>query len=179
MEDILVTIAFYVLAIICFIGAMGVVFNKTIVNSALLLLLTFLGIAGLFLLLNSDFVAMAQILIYSVGISIIVIFAIMLTVPEAKQESILKRPRGIISFITCMLLLLVLFLAILSNNFMLQLPNKLTIQRLLNEGTAGIIGKSMFSTYVLPFEIVSVLLLVAIVGAVILARRKAEVYDEE
>lgn len=179
MVDILVTIAFYVLAFICIMATIGVVFNKSIVNSGLLLLLTFLGIAGLFILLNSDFVAMAQILIYGVGIAIIVIFAIMLTDPKAEQEQQLKRPRAVISIFTCFLLMVLMFLAIFADPFLRQIPSNLTLQRLLNEGTSGIIGKALFTVYVLPFEIISVLLLVAIVGAVILARRKVESLNEE
>lgn len=179
MAEILVTIAFYFLAIVCLIGAMGVVFNKSIVNSALLLLLAFLGIAGLFVLLNSDFVAMSQILIYSVGIAIIIIFAIMLTNPNSIQEKNLKRPRAIISMVCCSLMMLLIFLAIFADPFLRQNPTNLTIQRLVNEGSSGIIGKALFTVYVLPFEIISILLLVAIVGAVILARRKPESLEEE
>jgi len=179
MEDILVTIAFYVLAIFCIAGAMGVVFNKTIVNSALLLLLTFLSIAGLFLLLNSDFVAMAQILVYSVGIAIIIIFAIMLTNPASKQETLFKRPRAIISLITCFFLAFSFFMVIFTEPFLRQTPSNLTVERIAHEGTSGIIGKTLFTHYVLPFEIVSILILVAIVGAVLLARRKREELEEE
>lgn len=179
MENILITLAFYSLAFLCIVGALGVVFNRTIINSGLFLLVSFLSIAGVFILLNSDFIAMAQILIYGVGIAVIIIFAIMLTDPTAKQSIILKRPRGFISLIVCFFMMVFMFLAIFTNPFLQQLPSDLTVQRLIHEGTSGIIGKALFTVYVLPFEIISILLLVAIVGAVLLARRDVEKIEEE
>ncbi|MGD9581170.1 MAG: NADH-quinone oxidoreductase subunit J [Vampirovibrionia bacterium] len=179
MENILITLAFYSLAFLCIIGALGVVFNRIIFNSGLFLLISFLSIAGIFILLNSDFIAMAQILIYGVGIAVIIIFAIMLTNPKSKQNIILGRSRGIISLMACFLMFCLMLAAILINPFLQQTPADITIQRLIHEGTSGIIGKALFTVYVLPFEIISVLLLVAIVGAVLLARRDLEKIEEE
>ncbi|MEW5819287.1 MAG: NADH-quinone oxidoreductase subunit J [Cyanobacteriota bacterium] len=179
MKEIIITISFYILAFLSLLGAMGVVFNKKIVNSGLMLLLCFLSIAGLFLLLNADFVAMAQILVYSVGIAIIVIFAIMLTNPNSTQADIFKRPRSIISLISCFFLMILMFMAIFADPFIRMLPSGLTTQRLIEAGTSGIIGKALFTVYVLPFEIISILLLVAIIGAVLLARRDIEKIEEE
>lgn len=179
MENILITIAFYFLAFISIISAIGVVFNKKIVNSGLMLLLSFLAIAGLYVLLNADFIAMAQILIYTVGIAIIVVFAIMLTNPSSIQESIFKRPRAIIALLVSFFTLILMFLAIFSDPFTRSLPGGFTREVLKFEGTSSIIGKALFTVYVLPFEIISILLLVAIVGAVLLARRNIEVVDKE
>lgn len=179
MNSILVTISFYILAIICVVGAMGVVFSKKIVNSALMLFLAFACIAGLFILLNSDFVAMAQILIYSVGIAIIVIFAIMLTNPNSEQNNLLKRPRAIISLLSCFGLTVLIFISIFNNPFLYQIRENITVQKLIKEGSSGIIADVMFNVYVLPFEIISILLLIAIIGAVVLARRTAETHNEE
>lgn len=179
MSNIVVAIAFYIIAFICLVGAIGVVFNKKIVHSAAMLFLSFFGIAGLYVLLNADFVAMSQILIYSVGIAIIIIFAIMLTNPQSEQESIFKRPRTFISLICSFLVLVTFFLAIFINPFQYKCPSNLTINRLINEGTSGIIGKALFTDYVLPFEIISILLLVAIIGAALLARRTPENINEE
>lgn len=179
MKDIIVIISFYALALISLVGGIGVVFNKSMVNSGLMLLMTFLSIAGLYVLLNADFIAIAQILVYTVGIAIIVIFAIMLTNPNYKQEPVYKRPRALISLVSCFLLMIFMFLGILTDPFIRELPNNLTVQRLINEGTSAIIGKALFTVYVLPFEIISVLLLVAIIGAALLARRNIETVEKE
>lgn len=179
MKDIIVTIAFYILALISLVGGIGVVFNKSMVNSGLMLLMTFLSIAGLFVILNADFIAVAQILVYTVGIAIIVIFAIMLTNPSYTQEPVYKRPRAIISLVGCFVLLILFFLGIFTDPFIRELPGNLTVQRLVNEGTSAIIGKALFTVYVLPFEIMSILLLVAIIGAALLARRNIETVEKE
>ena len=179
MTDVIVAISFYFLAFICIIGAIGVVFNKNIVNSGLMLLLTFFSVAGLYLLLNADFIAMAQILIYTVGIAIIVIFAIMLTDPSARQEGFLKRPRAFIAAIASFALLVLLFMSILIDPFLRQEMTNATKICLEQSGTSAIIGKGLFTVYVLPFEIISIVLLIAIIGAIILARRNVEPAKEE
>lgn len=75
--------------------------------------------------------------------------------------------------------MILMLLAIFANPFLQQSPSDLTVQRLIHEGTTGIIGKALFTVYVLPFEIISIMLLVAIVGAVLLARKDIEKIEKE
>lgn len=179
MDTIITSIAFYIISFLIIIGALGVVFNKAIVNSALMLFLSFISIAALYILLNSDFLAVSQILIYSVGIAILMLFAVMLTNPKAEQTTLYKRPRLILSTIVAFYVFLLLVKVVLENKFSLSTISSTVSEVILKEGTSGIIGKELLSTYVLPFEMVSILLLAAIIGAVVLARRNPDKYDTE
>jgi NADH-quinone oxidoreductase subunit J len=79
MGEIIYTAAFYVLAAITLLAAAGVVFNRNLVHSALLLALTFIGVAGLYVLLQADFLAAVQILVYSGAVAVIIVIGVMLT----------------------------------------------------------------------------------------------------
>lgn len=171
MENILVTISFYGLALLAILSALGVVFLNNIVRAATTLMVTFLSIAGLYILLNADFVAMAQILVYSVGIAIIILFALMLVKQNTENKSNILTLKNALAFITCSLLYLIMLIAILTTKFNIIEPSKYVYETIKNEGTTALIGTQIFSGYVLPFEIISILLFVALFGAVVLAKK--------
>lgn len=161
-------VSFGILAVAMLGSALGVVLLSNIVYSAFLLAGVFISIAGIYILLNADFVAAAQILIYVGAINVLIIFAIMLvnkkeTFTPLRRVQIRKAATGLV----CVGLFALLSTMILITPWQItSLP-----VGVVQESTAVLIAKHFFSDYLLPFELASVLLLMAMVGAIILARR--------
>lgn len=182
--EIIYSIFFLLIALVLVLSALGVVFLKSIVHSAVSLIVTFLSVAGIFVLLNADFVAISQIIIYAVGITIVLIFAIMLTGKKSDERLwIAFAPRTLIAIATTGCLFLTTAFAITdgfkktaedTKFFNIRPPEIQTINRIQTEGTSGIIGEALLTKYALPFEILSLLLLAAILGSVVLARKDNE-----
>ncbi len=148
-------------------AAMGVVLIPSIVYSAFLLGLVFLSMAGLYLLLNADFVAAAQVLIYVGAVNVLILFAIMLVNRrKAYREVKLGLLRTIVTAVVCLALFGLLLFTNL-NTIWLLTPRVVALP-----STITALGQHFFSDYLLPFELASVLLLVALIGAIILARRE-------
>ncbi len=160
-------ICFAVLSLIIIVGALGVVLLENIVYSAFLLGGVFMSVAGLYLLLNASFVAAAQVLVYVGAINVLILFAIML-VNKKEDLKPMKylNSRKIISTTICITLLSLLIRVDLSKVWNIANP-KLSI----GEESTVRIGEHLFSDYLLPFEVASVLLLMAMIGAIVLARR--------
>lgn len=179
--DIIYNLFFYAIAFVLILSALGVVFLPRIVYSAVSMILAFLSVAGIFVLLNADFVAISQIIIYAVGITIVMIFAIMLTGKVSEKKLwIAFAPRTLFAFAISGAFFITILFAITNgfkvltregNLFFTSLPSLETIETLQNEGTTGIIGNALLTKYVLPFEILSLLLLAAILGAVVMAKK--------
>ena len=160
-------ICFSILSLVIIIGSLGVVLLESIVYSAFLLGGVFMSVAGLYLLLNASFVAAAQVLVYVGAINVLIIFAIMLVNKKEDLKPIkYLNSRKIISTTICITLLSLLVRIDLSNTWKIADP-KLTI----GEESTIRIGEHLFSDYLLPFEVASVLLLMAMIGAIVLARR--------
>ena len=157
---------FGLLALTVIVAALGVVLLSKIVYSAFLLGVVFLGIAGLYVLLNADFVAAAQILIYVGAVNVLILFAIMLV---NKQQPFLKMPnawiRKGVTAVVCFGLFALLGATVLSTSW--AFPAGVTA----SDNSVLLIGQHFFSDFLLPFELASVFLLMAMVGAIILARR--------
>lgn len=160
-------VAFVILSIMMVGTALGVVLLDNIVYSAFLLGGVFMSISGLYLLLNADFVAAAQILVYVGAVNVLILFAIMLV---NKTENFQEIKGGWIRKIATALVCFGLF-ALLSTMVLVTPWQLSAISPAVIENTIVTIGKHFFSDYLLPFEIASVLLLMAMVGAIILARR--------
>jgi len=160
-------ICFSVLSLVVIIGALGVVLLESIVYSAFLLAGVFLSIAGLYLLLNASFVAAAQVLVYVGAVNVLIIFAIMLVNKKEDLKPIDNlNSRRIISTSICLTLLSLLIRVDLSKVWVLASPNSS-----IGEESIYRIGEHLFSDYLLPFEVASVLLLMAMIGAIVLARK--------
>ncbi len=180
-NNIIYSLFFYIISFILVISALGVVFLPRIVYSAIAMIASFLAVAGIFVLLNADFVAVSQVIIYAVGLTIIMIFAIMLTGADAdKKLWIAFKPRTILAFgIAGVLFLLISYaitagfteLSSATGIFAMNPPSPEVIEVLKTQGTTGMIGEQLLTKYVLPFEILSILLLAAIIGAVVLAKK--------
>ncbi len=159
-------ICFLALGSIVIVGALGIVLLENIVYSAFLLGGVFLAVAGLYLLLNASFVAAAQVLVYVGAVNVLILFAIML-VNKRETLSPIKglKIRKILSGGVCLGLLALLIRVDITTPW--SLPGPLTI----GEQATERIGEHLFTDYLLPFELASVLLLMAMIGAIVLARR--------
>ena len=161
------TVSLVVLTAMLIASAMGVVLLQNIVYAAFLLGATFISVAGLYVLLNADFVAAAQVLIYVGAVNILILFAIMLVNKrEDYQEVKYGAIRSLATGVVCLGLFALLGITVTSTNWAIA-PS---IAKL--PSTMVVIGQHFFSDYLLPFELASVLLLVALIGAIVLARRE-------
>jgi NAD(P)H-quinone oxidoreductase subunit 6 len=158
-------ISFGLLGILMIAAALGVVLLDQIVYSAFLLGGVFLCMSGLYVLLNADFVAAAQILVYVGAVNVLILFAIMLVNKQEAFKPVGNRwLRQGATALVCVGLFALLSTMVLATPWVVDTTVVLT-------STVVQIGKHFFSDYLLPFELASVLLLMAMVGAIILARR--------
>ena len=165
MDIPIATAVFYLLAVITVVSAAGVAFSSNIVYSAFSLLGTFAGAAGLYVLLGADFVAGVQILIYVGGILVLILFAVMLT-HRISDVRITNRSVGRLpGLITVGILLVVLVQTIRETTWV-------KTREIAHEPTTARIGNLFLQDYLLPFELASLVLLVALIGAVVLARKE-------
>jgi NAD(P)H-quinone oxidoreductase subunit 6 len=159
-------IVFALLAAAVLVGAIGVVILPNIVYSAFLLGGVFLAVAGLYLLLNASFIAAAQVLIYVGAVNVLILFAIMLVnKKEAMAASAGVGVRRLLSSGVCAGLLWLLLRVTFTTAWATPGPSQV------GEGAVIRLGEHFFSDYLLPFELASVLLLMAMIGAIVLARR--------
>lgn len=167
------TLAFWAFASISVLAALLVVLHPSLIYAALGLISVFLAIAGLFLLNNADFLAVAQTLVYGVGLTIVILFGIMFT-GDRPQEGTPKRtvwqvlPGWLIGGMLGTLLVMAVQFPFATR----AVPEALATI-LGREGTVGLLGRSLFGPYALPFELASVLLLLAMVGAILLSKKPA------
>ncbi len=162
------TIAFYLLASICLVSSIMVVTRRSPVHAAIYLVVAFFCVAGIYVIMSAEFLAAVQILVYAGGILVLFLFVIMLVPLEQRA---LKPP---VRQVAGSLLVAVLLAGILMASFWgAETPQAASIDKLVADGgNIQAIGMELYRRYLLPFEIASVLLLVAMIGAVMLARRE-------
>jgi len=156
---------FYFLAAFSVALALIVVLAQNIVRAAVALIFSFCGLAGLYILLDAEFLAAVQVLIYVGGITILLLFAILLTSRIAGKGVRVLNEQKVVSGIVAVVLMVLLGLAA-TRGF--EAPAELPKQP---ENTPRI-GTLLMTTYALPFEAVSILLLAGMVGAIFLARKE-------
>jgi NADH-quinone oxidoreductase subunit J len=164
----LVDIVFYFFAVIIVASAAVVVLSKNIMYSAFSLLFTFFGVAGIYVLLNADFIAVTQLMIYIGGILVLIIFGVMLTTKITGLEmktGITGKAQYAIGGLSTLVLGGTLIYVFNSTSWF-KSPSVPTTS------TVEAIGASLLTNYLLPFEAASVLLLLAMIGAALIARRK-------
>jgi NADH-quinone oxidoreductase subunit J len=164
---------FYPIAGLCIVLALGVIFNTSPVGSAMCLIGMMLGLSGIFVLLQAHFVAILQIIIYAGAIMVLFMFVIMLlNLKEAASSDWVMRDKNLfISIISGVLAVGILY-KIVDVIFMTELNSPATLPDTF--GTVATIGESLFTDFVLPFEVASLLLLAAMIGAVVLAKPKLD-----
>jgi len=158
-------IAFFIFAFITIASAFIVVFSRNIIYSAFSLLFTFFGVAGLYVLLYADFLAVTQILIYVGGILVLLLFGVMLTNKVVNVE--IKT--GTLHTIPALVLVAVVA-GSLSGLFYSTWKDVATPTTSI-QTTSKSIGELLMTSYLLPFEIASVILLVALIGAAMISRK--------
>jgi NADH-quinone oxidoreductase subunit J len=159
------TAAFWIMAVVVVIAALGVIFLRNVFRAALSLVLCFITVAGLYLTLSADFLAAVQILVYVGAISVLIILAIMMT-REVQQGSPANRMK-IPAFIVAAVLLGIMIYTVTSTSWQIASEAPLT-------PTTVPLAVRLFSEggFILPVEIAAMLLLAAILGAIVIAREK-------
>lgn len=159
-------IAFFVLSVLAIGSAVFMINFTRVMHMALALACTFLSIAGIYITLHAEFLAVVQVLIYTGGITIMMLFGIMLTSHQGREEE--GKPWWeALSFLGVGAFFGLLMWAIYQTPF----PGETGP---VDEYTVAQLGETVFKKYVIPFEVTSVLLLVALVGAIIMARKETK-----
>ena len=161
-------ILFWILSVAALFSALMVISSKNPVYSVLWLIVTFFSISGHYILLNAQFLAIVNIIGYAGAIMVLFLFVIMLMNLNKETEPQKNRWLKMVGAVAGGCLLLVLVAALKDTDIKQQ-------QALVNEGSIGLIknlGKELFTTYVVPFEISSVLFLSAMVGAVVIGKKE-------
>ncbi len=158
MDAGLVTFSFLVVLVLG--GALGVVITRNVAHAALYLLMSLASVAGVFILLVAEFLALVQVLIYGGAITIVLLFALMLTRSD-EFSNVRDNPQWAVAGVAAISIFGVLSSVIFNN--------KLDAQELVGPGLEEL-GAELFTNWVVPFEIASLVLLIALIGAIILAR---------
>ncbi len=156
-----------VLAAMMIGSALGVVLLSNIVYSAFLLGAVFISLSGIYILLNAGFVAAAQILIYVGAVNVLILFGIMLV--NKREEFVVVRNAWLGRLVTAVVCA---GLFALLGTMIVTTPWALSSEPPVGDAATLEIGKHLFSDFLLPFEVASVLLLMALMGAIVLARRE-------
>jgi NADH-quinone oxidoreductase subunit J len=158
---------FYIFAATCVAGGLGVVLIRNIVYAALLLIASLLGVAGIYMLLSVEFLALVQVLIYGGAVMVLILFALMLTRAPELQDRLDgdQKPLAAVASIA----LLGVFIAAISQTEWPRDVNQITTVPFNDIGTA------LFNRWAVPFEIASAVLLVALVGAIVISMQEEEV----
>jgi NADH-quinone oxidoreductase subunit J len=160
-------VVFIVLGAVTLIGALGAVTSRNLFHAALFLVLSFVGVAGFYILLEAEFLAMVQLLVYVGAISILIIFAVMLSRRMMSPDVQARNEQwawGLVAAVALFAILAFILLRVSWPVAEVSLPGELMTE----------LGKALVDPgqYLLVFEVASVLLLVALVGAVIIARER-------
>lgn len=161
-------IVFFILALIAISCAVLVINSNRMSHMILAMVFTFLAIAGLYFLLRAEFIGVVQIIVYVGAMAILFVFGVMLTehkIIDFGQQS--HRLHATVSFVGVAVLLMAMLYGISS----IEIPGQPTPQYI---GSASEIGVHLYGSYVIAFEAVGILLLVALVGAIVLARKETD-----
>ena len=167
-------ILFYVLSGLTVLSALLMVFSKSAVHSILYLIITFFCISGHYILLNAQFLAIVNIIVYAGAIMVLFLFVVMLMNLNHEKKSFGKATKLLAAGLTC-----ILFVA-LTAGILIGQPAAGNQGVQLFEGEIGLInnlGKLLYSEYVLPFELSSILFISAMIGAVILSKKDDELVN--
>jgi len=160
------TLVFILLSVIAAGSAIMMITSKSPVHSVLWLIVVFFAISGHYILLNAQFLAIVNIIVYAGAIMVLFLFVVMLMNLNAETEPVKNHRLQLIGIVSGGSLLLILVAALMKIDVEQQVQ--------MNVGDAGLIkvlGKTLFTNYILPFEISSVLFLSAIIGAVVIGKK--------
>ncbi len=160
-------IIFYIFAAITVLSALFVVTTRNIVHSAFYLLFTFFGVAGIYVLLGADFIAIAQIMVYVGGILILILFGVMLT----NKITSVEIKTGTVQMLPAAIGVAIFMGAVIS---VMIMTNWKSEPEMIPSTTTKDLGHLLINSYVLIFELLGILLLIALIGAASIARRDKE-----
>jgi len=165
--DGLVGIIFLVMIAVTIIGGFIACSSERLVRAVAGLIVCFVGVAGLYYFLNSPFVAMMQVLIYVGAVAVTISFAIMLAAPEEQKEISTSSPLvGPLGFATA---------ALIAGGFsILAIKTEWPVMAKINDGSVKKIGIQLLTDFSMVFELISIVLLIAIIGALVIARVRRE-----
>jgi NADH:ubiquinone oxidoreductase subunit 6 (subunit J) len=164
-SQLLTYVAFFVLAALALVGGFLAVTLRNLVRAALGLILSFMGVAGIYFVLEAEFVAIVQVLIYIGAISVLILFAIMLTRGLMTNTGTAENGQWVGAALIAVLFFAILGVVAVGTNWPVPgTPTAVPADLITNLGT------QLVTTYLLPFEAVSLLLLAALVGAIVIAR---------
>ncbi len=164
MDGFGVNLAFWTLAVLTLGSAGGVMAARSLFHAVLFLIVAFIGVAGFFVLLSAEFLAMAQIIIYVGAIAVLLLFAVLLT-PRADRnnaETAMAAPAVLLAVALAAIVIFVIY----DTDWSTVVASP--------ELTGAELGDALLSTWVLPFQVASVLLTAALVGAIMLIRSPEE-----
>ena len=163
---------FIVLAVITLVSAILVITRRNAVHSVIWLIVTLFAVSGIYLLQHAEFLFAVQIILYVGGIMVLFLFVVMLVDIDVALKQARFARQWPVALLTSVLLLAIVGFALYNHSQGLNLPSRpMTSAPVLNTQA---IGMALYQNYMLPVEIASVLLLVAMVGAVIMAKRKMQ-----
>ncbi len=169
VEQLSVGIPFWILSIVIVLSAFMVVSLRNVFHCAIALIFCLSGVAGIYILLNAEFLAAAQVLIYVGAVSVLMVFAIMLTTNLTSKKLVQTNENAMVALIGCavfVIMTIVLLYGTTDAHIWHVATKELPADNIMT------IGKLLMTHYMLPFEVVSVLLLAAMIGAIVLARRE-------
>jgi NADH-quinone oxidoreductase subunit J len=167
------SIFFYIFAGIAVLAAIGVVLQQRVFYAAVSLIVCLSAIAGIYMLLDSPFIAAVQIIVYAGAIMVMFLFVIMLLDPFSTSSTRDKKKSLSLFAIVLGAVALVLLYGLIESYDPALAPKTPLSGSPAGAGALHQIGETLFNQYLLPFEITSILILVAIIGVVVLARRQA------
>ena len=156
---------FYVIAALAVAGGLGVVLMRSTVYAALFLILAMLAVAGIYILLASEFLALVQVLIYGGAVTVLLLFALMLTRTGDLPET-MTGAQWPAAALCCALLVSLLIAEVATSNWPGDAAGQIAIVPF------EALGEALFRQWAVPFEIASLVLLVALVGAIVLAQQE-------
>lgn len=168
----LIEVLFYVFAAIALASGLFILLTRNVIYAAFSLILTFLSMAALFVLAGADFIAVVQIIVYAGGILVLMIFGVMLTTRLSGQKIMTATGNrwlgmGLVVGLFAILFSIFLRVKISSIAWIKEVTDKGETQI---EGTVETIGIRLMSDYMLPFELAAILLLIALMGAALIAK---------
>jgi NADH-quinone oxidoreductase subunit J len=152
------------LVVLLLVSGLAVVTMKDIIRCGLAMIVCFLALAGIYVILGAPMVAAAQVLVYTGAISVLILFAIMLTQSKAAPARLVFQTQAVPAAISAIILAVLVSLAVVGTGWN-------GVDHRVKTGTDAL-AAVLFDQYVLPFEVVSVLLLAAVIGGVFLAKRE-------
>jgi NADH-quinone oxidoreductase subunit J len=163
-------IVFYFFAFLAVVSAILVVTRRNVVQSAIFLVTALLATAGIFLSLNAEFLFIVQVILYAGGIMVLFIFVIMLINMDVSLHQIQFNKQWFVGIVIALAVGAQLVLAVVVGESKVSFGTPAPASAL--QPSTQLVGKVLFNEYMLPFEIASILLLVAMIGAVVMAKKR-------